>query len=106
MSDVALDMRTARAGLRIWDGVSWVLAIPVAAWLRYEGDLSGVALAPISQFAVSVRLLQTRVVIGDGGVNPGFPGPSIVPITSAQRPTPPPSGRGDATPAADHAERA
>jgi hypothetical protein len=41
MSDVASSARNARVGLRIWDGACWVLAIPVAAWLRYEGDLSG-----------------------------------------------------------------
>jgi lipopolysaccharide/colanic/teichoic acid biosynthesis glycosyltransferase len=96
-----------RPGLTGWaqvngrNTISWPEQIELGRW--YIAHRS-VRLDLNIPWLNALRLLQTRGVIGEGGVNPGFPGPSIVPITSAQRPTPPPYVRSDATSATD-AER-
>lgn len=58
MSHVATDARSSALWIPAWDSAAWAMAIPVAGWLRYEGDLAGAALGPILELAVIAAALQ------------------------------------------------
>jgi len=59
MSDVGTEPATARSRFPLWNGAWWALAVPIAAWLRFEGDLSDARLLPIMQFTLLAVALHT-----------------------------------------------
>lgn len=51
-------------GTVLWDGVVWLIAVPVSAWLRYDGDQGALASVQLVEFSIVAIALQAGISLG------------------------------------------
>lgn len=61
MSESSAETASTRMRPPLLDGAWWALAVPVAIWLRFDGDLAGVEPAPVVWFALLAVALHLVV---------------------------------------------